>query len=73
MIDQIPRPPVAELIPHGPVMPFGLFNLTMMVLAFVYLAWQAWRGRSVLPLPIPANNSVTYVAMRSSATCDQPP
>jgi hypothetical protein len=49
-VDQIPKPPVDELIPHGPVVLFGLFNLTLLVLAFGYLAWATWRTRSVLPL-----------------------
>jgi len=49
-VDQIPKPPVDELVPHGPVVLFGLFNLAMLVAAFGYLAWATWRTRSALPL-----------------------
>jgi hypothetical protein len=49
-VNQIPQPPVEELIPHGPVLLFGLFNLAMLLAAFAYLVWATWRTRSALPL-----------------------
>src|SRR5215472_3726188 len=50
LINQIPQPPVADLIPHGPVVLFGLFNLAMLLAACGYLVWATWRTRSALPL-----------------------
>jgi hypothetical protein len=47
--DQIPHPPVNQLVPHGPIVLFGLFNLAMFVLVVGLLCREAWRTRSVLP------------------------
>src|SRR5262245_13799000 len=52
--NQIPQPPVAELIPTGPAMFFGLFNLALIALSIGYMLWEAARTRSVLPLAIVA-------------------
>jgi hypothetical protein len=50
MINQIPQPPIAELIPTGPATFFGLFNLALILLSFSYIVCETWRTRSVLPL-----------------------
>lgn len=48
-LDQIPQPPVGQLVPHGPLMLFGLFNLSMFALVVFLLSREAWRSRSILP------------------------
>lgn len=50
VISQIPQPPVEKLVPHAGVIWYGLFNLTLMLVAFIAMVVVAWRTRSVFPL-----------------------
>jgi hypothetical protein len=50
MVNQIPQPPVGQLIPHGPLGLYAVINGLLMTLVVVLLAREAWRTRSLFPL-----------------------
>jgi hypothetical protein len=47
--NQIPQPPPALPVPHGPALFYALFNLLLSVLVVVLLVREAVRARSALP------------------------